>query len=54
MSLTHLYKFEVFNSKFWLPWLQWTMTNPNPLLIKAHLTALNLNNVKMNKAKGLK
>jgi hypothetical protein len=37
-----------------LPLLPWNINNPNPLLKKAHLTTLNLNNFKIIKAIGLK
>jgi hypothetical protein len=37
-----------------LPWLQWYINNPNPLLSKAHFTALNLSNFKIIEAMGLK
>jgi hypothetical protein len=37
-----------------LPRLPWYINNPNPLLSKAHLTILNLNNFQMIEAIGLK
>jgi hypothetical protein len=37
-----------------LPWSPWNIKNPNPLLSKAHLTKLNLNNFKIIEAMGLK
>jgi hypothetical protein len=35
-----------------LPWLPWTINNPNPQFSKVHLTTLNLNNFKMIEAMG--
>jgi hypothetical protein len=37
-----------------LAWLPWKINNPNPLLSKAHLTDMNINNFKMIEAMGLK
>jgi hypothetical protein len=37
-----------------LPWLPWKTNNPNPLLSKARLTNLILNNFKIIEAMGLK
>jgi hypothetical protein len=34
--------------------LPWNINNPKPLLSKAHLTTLNLNNFKIIEAMGLK
>jgi hypothetical protein len=51
IRLLSLQKLTVNNLVAWLPW---NINNPNPLLSKARLTKLNLNNFKTIEAVGLK